>query len=260
MRVVELLGIPGSGKSTVSSHLIKELNREQVNAMSLSQAVSSAMSTGVGDRWVDPLLRITPSGIRLRFADRLFFRSKASFQYLAAFMQQHPEVAGAVFSAQARRADHEMRPDLVIGWFLHMVARYQLATSTLDPDAVLVMDEGFVQRSVLLFGHRFGVSDHDDADRYVAGIPEPTLLIRLVVSPQIASERLLADGRTATRRLDGNTNDNMRFLNDADACCAYVADRAREAGLTVIEVDASGDLGELLAATSAETIRRLRHP
>ncbi len=258
MRVVELLGIPGSGKSVLSAHLIEELNRRRIDAMSLKEAVSLALSRGVEDRWVDMALRTAPSGLRLRYGDRMFFRSKASFHYLAGFMQQHPEVIEIVLEAQARRADYEVRPDLAIAWFLHMLARYQLVASTLDQNIVLVLDEGFFQRSVLLFGHRFSERDHDDVDRYVGSIPEPAHLIRLVVSPRIASERLIVDGRTATRRLDGSVaGDSAQFLNDADACCAYVAKRLRQFGLPVFEVDASGDPGELLSAASKEVLRSL---
>jgi len=141
LRSIECLGIPGSGKSTLNAGLLLRIKLAGVEALSFDEAIANAMRKGVGDRWTDPLMKLVPTATSVRFSDRVFFRSSASFGALAAFMGHHPQAMSAILDAQERRSEYEYRPDLVLGWFLHMASRYEVIRSSINGSAVVVMDE-----------------------------------------------------------------------------------------------------------------------
>ena len=240
MRSIEFLGIPGSGKSTLRTGLVSRLEAEGVRGRAFDDALSDALSKGIGDR-LDPLMKLAAGAAPSRLSGSFFFRSRVAFKALAGFMERRPQAVSAVLDAQERRAEFEYRPDLVIEWYLHMVARYEVIQSTLDESTLVIMDEGFSQRAVSVFGHRFGEDDHQDLERYLAAVPAPELLIRLILDPRDAADRLQGDDRLATIRLEGQSVEaHTRFLEDADRCVSRVEQVARSLGWKVIDVDSQG--------------------
>ena len=202
-----------------------------------------AMHRGVGDRLVDPLMTRLPNSMLSRYSESGFIRSNAMLVSLIDFMTAHPRVVSAFLEGQARRADYEVGGDLVIRWFLQLVARYQLVHSALDEEDILLLDEGFCQRVVTGFGHRFSDEDHRDVDRYLASVPRPALLVHLDISVEDAAARVTDEGRVEpTKRLWGTDTDPVRFLEDASRSVDYVAESARRMGFEVLELDGSAEM------------------
>ncbi len=129
MQTIEFLGIPGSGKTTLASAVRSRLQGEERRVVTLKEAVAVAMHRGVGDRLVDPLMTRLPNSMLSRYSESGFIRSNAMLVSLIDFMTAHPRVVSAFLEGQARRADYEVGGDLVIRWFLQLVARYQLVHS-----------------------------------------------------------------------------------------------------------------------------------
>jgi hypothetical protein len=246
MQTIEFLGIPGSGKTTVVSGVHSGLVGSGSKAFTLAGSVSLGMRQGVGDRLVDPLMTHLPERLLHRYSESGFIRSNALLVSLIDFMAAYPRAVSAFLEGQARRADFELSTDLVIRWFLQLVARYQLASSNLGEDDVLLLDEGFCQRVVTGFAHRFSEADHEDVTAYLAAAPRPALLVRLALSTDLAAERLAGRGEPeVTKRLWGTDTDPSRFLADTAECVAYAVGAARAAGWEVLEVDGSADLAAL---------------
>lgn len=238
MQVVEFLGIPGSGKTTLATAVVTRLQDSGKPAFTLKEAVSKAMREGVGDRLVDPVMARLPKRLLARYSESGFIRSNAMLVSLMEFMTARPGAVAAFLEGQARRADYEVGTDLVIRWFLQLVARYQLATSVLGEGDVLILDEGFAQRAVTGFAHRFSAEDHPDIDRYLAAVPQPDLLVHLDVPVEVAIGRVTEDGQVdPTKRLWGSDVDPVGFLEDARGCVLRVVDVSRSAGWNVLEFD-----------------------
>ncbi|HSK07328.1 MAG TPA: hypothetical protein VK990_07415 [Acidimicrobiia bacterium] len=249
MRSVEFLGIPGSGKTTLAAAVHSRLVASNTSAFTLAGAVSLGMKRGVGDRLVDPVMTRLPEGLLHRYSESGFIRSNALLVSLIDFMAAYPMAVSAFLRGQARRSDFELSSDLVIRWFLQLVARYQLALSAMGPDDLLLLDEGFAQRAITGFAHRFSEADHDDLSSYLAASPRPALLVHLTVNTHLAAERLARRGEPeATKRLWGTDTDPARFLADSARCADYVVEAAGGAGWEVLAVDGSSDLAPLIGS------------
>ena len=252
MRTVEFIGIPGSGKTTLVASAHTALGDSGVKTVTLAEAVSIGMKRGVGDRLIDVVMTRLPKRMLTRYSESGFIRSNALLVSLIDFMAAHPRSASAFLDGQARRADFELGTELVIRWYLQLVARYQLASTSLDEDHVLLLDEGFAQRAITGFAHRFSEADHEDLSAYLAASPRPDLLVHLAVGTDLAAERLDERGEPeATKRLWDTGTDPARFLADTRRCVEYVVGVARESGWEVLELDGSGDLATVTGSVVA---------
>jgi len=253
---IEFLGIPGSGKTTLTEQVLQRIGVTGAAAMTLNGAVSHAVAEGVGDRLTDPVMSLVPQKLIGRVSEASFLRSRAYLLSLVDFMADHPAAVSAYMDGLERRASFEVGRDLVVTWFLQLIARYQLATGAMTADQILLLDEGFSQRVVTGFGHRFSEADHGDVTRYLASVPPPDLLVYLTPDVDEVIRRLeidfepeFAGESQVTKRLDHTGIDPREFLTDTAQCVSYVARKARESGWPVVEVGAT-----VPTATAAEVV------
>ena len=145
MRVVELLGAPGSGKTTLARQLALRLP----GAIELEEAVRSSIRKRGDDSVARIAARVTRSSSS-RLWKGAYSRATDRFSALARFIADKPETLEAVLAAQRHRADRDRGQDLALGWVLNLMARYQLAVEGRGSSDWVVIDEGFSQRAVAL--------------------------------------------------------------------------------------------------------------
>ncbi len=109
---------------------------------------------------------------------------------LSAFSALIP-VMEAILAAQRERSDRDRGQDLVLGWLLNLMALYQIATDAEQFES-LIIDEGFCQRAVALFGYGFGPADEAGLGVYLAAMPPPAFII-VVETPLSACEERLEE-------------------------------------------------------------------
>ncbi|HEY6629802.1 MAG TPA: hypothetical protein VI193_12530 [Acidimicrobiia bacterium] len=246
MRHVELLGLPGSGKST----LAKELVRNFEGAIDLETAVHTAIREHGSDDTSRRVARISGSSGRLWKA--AYARSTDRFDALARFVSGNSRLVEVVLSAQRDRSDRDRGQELVLGWVLNLMARFQLASESVTNELV-VIDEGFCQRGVALFGYGFGPDDQGRLDEYLEWIPMPRTLVLVETPVDVCVERL--NNRGWSERIVGLTPDVRRgFLDTSALVITAVSQRAESQGVAVIRVD-----GTEMANAAAEAVTgRLR--
>lgn len=240
MRHIEFLGPPGSGKST----LVREVVRSLDGVVGLEEAVHAAIKEHGTDGASRRVARV--SGSTSRMWKAAYARSTDRFDALSRFMSAHPRVMEVVLASQRERRDRDRGQDLVLGWVLNLMARYQLADEA-GAFGSLVSDEGFSQRGVALFGYGFGPTDQARLNDYLDSIPLPDVVIMVDTPLEICATRL--DARGWSERVVGLAKEErLRFLESSAQTVKVVADRVESLGMILIRLDGTRPIAENLGA------------
>lgn len=182
---VEFLGIPGSGKSTIAARVLT-LDHDLIG---LDAAVHRALRVGARD----PAVRMAARAARShdgRAWRAAYARSPDRFTALGDFLTAHPDLMAAVGTAQDRRRERDIGAETTMGWIINLMARFQIV----GREDLVVIDEGFCQRAVALFGVGFATDDRPLLDAYLATVPTPELLISVQAPLDLCRRRLDAVG------------------------------------------------------------------
>jgi hypothetical protein len=179
----------------------------------------------------------------------VYARSTDRFSALVRFVASNPGVLATFLSAQETRAERDRRQDLVLGWMLNLMARYQLAGER-DMRDWLVVDEGFAQRGVALFAHGYDTSERTALNAYLAAIPRAEAVVALDVPLDVCAHRL--DQRDWSERVrDLDPAGRRRFLETANDVMRLVAGHLESDGTRVIWVDGTTPVPDLVARVAA---------
>ncbi len=178
-----------------------------------------------------------------------YARSTDRFSALARFLEATPRTLETVLAAQRSRADRDRRQDLVLGWVLNLMARYQLATEW-EGQGWLVLDEGFYQRGVALFSHGFVPEDLPLLTEYLSSVPQPDLVVAVETPLEICAARLDQRG-WSERVVDLPSDQRHVFLADAFAVTRAVADHVEASPTPVKWVDGTTPIPDSLLTVAA---------
>ena len=238
MRHVELLGLPGAGKSTLTRAIARKL-AEHGAGIDLDRAVHAS----IRQRGDDPVARLVatvvgPSGKLWKAA---YGRSADRVAALSRFLADHPETLEAVLRAQRLRRQRDRHQEVVLGWILNLAARFQLASEVVD--GYLLIDEGFCQRAVALFAFGFSDEDRQLLESYIDSIPLPHLVVSVQVDSETARQRL--NRRGWSERLAGaDSSMRDRFIADAGIVVGLV-EEALQDRTEVLAVDGTEPADEV---------------
>lgn len=198
MKVIEFIGLPGSGKSTLTP-MVKRFLREQGGRVfdSGDIVLASLALPGRGfwhrvtDSLPDSLRRQVLRGLTKVFVIKPKYRRK--------FKSEYPELFSYVRERTENRSIPEAHRLLMMRWFLNLGAYYMISQETQER-AVVILEEGFVHKAMTFFITMEGT--HTDAAavaRYLDLIPVPDVLVKIAADGGTCRQRL--NGRALPRRL-----------------------------------------------------------
>jgi hypothetical protein len=183
-----------------------------------------------------------------------YARSPDRFEALTRFSSAHPSYLETISATQRERAERDLGQPLVLGWILNLAARYQLATES-GGDRWLVIDEGFAQRGVALFGAGSADADLPLLDRYVTSAPRANAIVVVRAPLDICEQRLEQRGWSERVR-DLGPEQRRRFLETSTRVVEELASRVEAADTEMIWVDGTTPVPDSLARVTATLTAR----
>jgi len=258
---IELIGPPGCGKTTISGRLTSARGRYRC----LSEKAALRLALRRADHgWAGRAARLLPASFGTAKAGALFNLSPSKAAARAAFLSRHHESLQAFLESRSFAAMGIEERTAVLSWFLELAARYGMIIEHCG-DAAVILDEGFLLRSVSLFvSPASAPASESEIARYLEDIPLPDLLIVVESDPATCMARLQRRGpgrsNTRLRMKSADEKTAAAFLKDCrdhvERVVAWVRDR-RAGSVAVVRNGPADSIADAVASAAEVVARRL---
>lgn len=255
--IVELIGTPGAGKTTLVPSAIAHLAGRGVRARTVLEAAR-------------PFARRTPAGAAIGSLAppplhgpllwQVFYH--LSTAYRLRFFARHPQLIRHVLRAQRRRPIPAEERRHALRWFFVLAGQYEFLASHARPGECLVLDEGFVHRAVQMHASDVETPDPAQIAAYVALLPRPDLVVAVHAPWEVCVERIYRRGLWDRFR-HKSPGQVARYVACAHQVVELTVEHVRRHGWALAEVDNGDDafagagaaLREQLEAVGAPSLR-----
>lgn len=253
------MGVPGAGKSTLRTRMMKVLAREGYQVFSPEDALISALKSGADDSISRLLLMVVPNELLRNHLYAIFNWSNCRLWAQSRFLASRGRSLQAFLGSRQYQAMSFDDRYLALSRFFKLVALYQLVEEEMDAACPVVFDSGFLQKAMGLFlmpGAGVDQIFDNNVSMYLENIPMPDLLIWVDTDIELCQERLTSRPRGAPLRMGNlDQDDVLIFLN---ACHKYF-ERAAESvtvrGGRVIRIMNNDELEKVIQDLSKDMLR-----
>lgn len=232
--VIEFVGTPGSGKTTLARALVDLLRDEGRDATTIVDAARAHAATTRTGRAVS---RLAPARVRRLLLWRLFYGASTLDAFR--FARAHPALARMVVRSQRTRPVPRKLRRHTLWWFFQLGGRTRFLSRTSHDGEVLVIDDGFLHRVVALHAGPSETPDGQLVGALVDLLPRPDLVVRTTAEAETCVRRVIERG--VWRHRAGIDETGLRaYVRNAEVAVDAGAARAAEAGWHVVEVDNGG--------------------
>jgi hypothetical protein len=163
--IIELFGLPGSGKSFLADALLRRLKELGINALDRQTAVRLCLRR----RYDGPLMAVLkklPHAVWGRLV-----HEHHCLPELLNFFARHPALAALYQQELSRSGASESTIRNLLGAFAASCVERQLFECHGAADELILADEGFCHRFFTLYGNLSIVCDRDEIKQYVELLP-----------------------------------------------------------------------------------------
>lgn len=253
--IVEFIGLPGSGKSTLMRHFFADLPPAQEVRYLPEEAALLMVARRKFDRILRTPLKLLPHGLAMQVCRKVWLKSRQRSECVVRFLAKHGAALGAFTSSGIHDAMSTVDRFRVIDSFLETGAFREFLDDSQMANRTVLFGEGLVQKSFMFVDHSDVDVETADVVRYLEKIPLPDLVIHLRVSTSVSFERMTGRASGLTQRLKSTDAATIRrFLDKAahhlDLLSGWFARNHPDRILTI-------DNRESVASASAELRERL---
>jgi thymidylate kinase len=236
---LEFCGVPGSGKSTLSSAVLSLLKKNEISVLDRKSLVDTALARRNFGILANTLSKIIPEW------RRDFLGLPHSLSDWHQFVADHPEFTSYVHSWLATEKTLSKDWRLCVYYaFLTSAFEYQLIEFLKQP---VLLDESFAQRFFTLRGY-CGIGHIADAKKYAEAMPLPHGVVMVSTSPEICVERVMARKELPVL-LQGEPLNMLKVrFREGNALLEALLEELESKNVPVLKVDGNGNI----AGTSKE--------
>jgi broad-specificity NMP kinase len=233
--IVELVGTPGAGKTTIARQLVDDLRARGCKAATVIEAARThAARTPLGRR-IDRL----PRPLKDPLLWQLFYVRGTVEGF--AFAWEHRRLAYRIIRTQLRRPVPAAMKRHTLYWYLQLAGRYRFLLASSDGREAILFDDGFLHRAVALHASHAERSDARAVSDYVDLLPKPDAVVHVLAPLEVCDRRVRERGIWRhSRRLSGRQL--VRYMAEAEHVVQAAVARAKAHGWTIIEIE-NGDAG-----------------
>lgn len=214
--IVEFIGLPGSGKSTLMNQLFADRSSARDLRYLSEEAALLMVARRKFDRMFRIPLRLLPHGLAVQVCPKLWWRSWQRSECQVRFLAKHGAALGAFTSSGIHDAMSTVDRCRVIGNFLETCAAREFFDDAQLADRIVLFGEGLVQKSFMFVDHTDVAVEPADVIRYLEKIPLPDLIIHLRVPTSVSFDRMTGRASGLTERLKAtDAATTRRFLDKA---------------------------------------------
>jgi len=241
---IDMLGLPGSGKSTIAGEIKKAYRSLGVKANDYLTLCCTALP---GFRAA--LLIKMPTRIRNKGLQIMFRSTDTIFKHCLLFISANRKLNEHVLCSLDRK-DNGEEAIMVVRWLYELFAQHNLIHSTIASDNYIIYDEGFLNRLITLYGYEDGVINKELIGEYIESIPRPDLVFYVDTEIENCIKRMKKRGYP--KRLKGKSERDIEMiLRNCRECAEYAIDNLKETGVTVHRIDNNCNRKVSLAAIKA---------
>jgi thymidylate kinase len=233
--LIEFVGAPGSGKSTLSLALVKRLRILGKNAYLSDEAISIFLARSDLRKIISPFL----SAGNQKVALSKYFSFIGSW-YLLKFKIKHYTFWRIIDqSFQGRRINQE-HLQMIRGYFNRTMIYFQFIEEYQLSDEITLFDEGFAHR-ITHFISELESPDENEILKYLSFMPKSDLLVYLSAPLEICVERVQSRGLRG-RLKNKNSQEVSQFIENSICALNIGVDFMSTQGISIIEINNTDDL------------------
>ncbi len=247
MYIVEFIGVPGSGKSTIRRKIMLELKKkDDTKYITLEEAFLYSARNRV-DVAYRLILKILPNFLAMKFIAKITNRSLLQFESQNKFLAYHGKAFQIFLESKEYLDLSPVDRKIVIGAFFYIGALHQLIkdANQIDNNTAVFYDEGFVQKSMMFVSSRTHRNEKKDAlYDYLDHIPFPNLIIFVKTNLLTCQRRLMTRQGGLPERLQKlGSNVIAQFLTNSENHWNEVFSwLEKNSKSEIIEVDNNGSI------------------
>lgn len=242
MSVIEFVGMVGSGKTTLAHELAILLKQRGFVVLDRVSAIQTAMLRSPLGAFVRQVIRSEPlQAILLLNLYRFIVRPGS----IAMFTATNLGLIRSVRSAPAYRILPRWHRKTISRLFFRTAATASFVRARLEPEEILILEEGLHHRAVNLFSWDPSPVRRNEVQKYLDALP-PADLVLAVEAPAPTCEARAAS-RGMPRRLDDQSEaTTQQFMTNAATIVELVLESLERGSHPMIRIWNGGSLEEAL--------------
>lgn len=183
-KIVELFGVPGSGKSYLRNTLVPLLKEQGVRVMGRPEAIRQCLQ-----RRDDGVLTGLFKKLPHRLWNRVIHQHYCLSEYKD-FVAVHPKLTVLFSSVLIDHNVSQMAMQTIMGAFINTCVEWQLLETFAREDELILLDEGFCHRLFTLYGNLRFPCDQKGIEYYMEHIPLALAAIFIATPSHLCLDRL----------------------------------------------------------------------